>query len=110
MAHVEPGDAYDELEEETRRMTERPRWQNRTEPLFDRLRELDAVLTWEGYASLNTDKPRQKDVIIRHYYTQGEDGKHRYYVVTIWADGSGWNVFRPVHDGVETQPTLNAIT
>jgi hypothetical protein len=96
----------------------RPVWMQRVDPLMKRLRDVGARMTWEGYASLNTDKPRQQDIIIQHWYTSHseklENGYDRNwsscYIVTIWADGSGWNVWRQVDDSPEIQPTLDAIT
>lgn len=40
-----------------------PKWHDRVKPLMERFRELDALMTWEGYVSLNTARPRQKDLI-----------------------------------------------
>lgn len=92
-------------------------WVDRVEPLMKRFREIGARCTWEGYASLNTDKPRQQDIIIQHWYTshseEMENGYTRnwsnYYIVQIWADGSGWNVFKSVDDTNSTEKTLAAI-
>jgi hypothetical protein len=55
-------------------------------------------MTWEGYATLNLDRPRGEDVIIQHWFIPQENGPATFYVVTIFADGSGWNVWRPVSD------------
>src|SRR5579872_49636 len=95
------------------------RWQERVKPLMARFRELNARMTWEGYVSLNTDRPQQKDIILQHWYTVTREKKTcsrcygkkfycgdpcypcgatgviegptvgRYYIVQIWADGSG---------------------
>jgi hypothetical protein len=74
-------------------------------------------MTWEGYVSLNTERPRQRDIIIQHWYTSRtkEVGDcqvttSRYYIVRIYANGDGWDVFVPIHSGIEIQPTLDAIT
>jgi hypothetical protein len=89
-------------------------WQQRVEPLMKRFRELDARMTWEGYVSLNTDEPDRQDIILQHWYTcrlagVGSAVRHRYYIVRIYADGSGWDVFAPVTDKNDVRATLEAI-
>jgi hypothetical protein len=32
-----------------------------------------------------------------------------YYLVQIWADGSGWNIFRPLTDDNRVKATLDAV-
>jgi hypothetical protein len=85
-------------------MVDKKTQQERIEPLMKRLGEVNARCTWEGYASLNTDRPRQKDIILQHWYTD-----RGYYIVQIWADGSGWNVFKTVDDTNSVEKTLAAI-
>jgi hypothetical protein len=92
-------------------------WQERVQPLMKRLVEVGARCTWEGYATLNTDRPRQKDIIIQHWLTSHsetmENGYERnwsnLYIVQIWSDGSGWNVFSEVCKENDTAKTLAAI-
>ncbi len=81
---------------------------------MDRFHELHAVMTWEGYATLNTEIPRQRDIIIQHWYTVGEEDEngHRrsnFYMVYIWAKGDGWNVFKEVESTGSIEATLKAI-
>lgn len=73
-------------------------------PVFDRFHDLHGFLGWEGYATLNTDRPNKKDIIIQHWIV----GKN-VYILRILADGSGWDVFKPVSNTNTVDDTLSAI-
>jgi hypothetical protein len=89
-------------------------WHERAEPLFKKFRELNGRCFWETYASLNTDRPHQKDIVIQHWYvaypaTEGRRGSGRYFMVYIWTDGSGWNVFGELDRSGDIDAALAAI-
>lgn len=90
------------------RPDKQPSWIERVKPLMEHLHKIDARMTWEGYVSLNLDRPKQKDIILQHWYTMN-DNTPRYYIVRIYTDGGGWDVFAPVCDLNEIEPTLAAI-
>lgn len=86
-------------------------WQERCDPLMKKLRELNGRCTWEGYATLNLDRPRQKDIIVQHWCVpkQGEKEGCDYYIVRIYGDGSGWDVFAPLTDDPTIRGVLDAL-
>lgn len=82
-----------------------PTWQESIKPLRDVFIEIRATLTWEGYASLNPDWSRSKDIIIQHWATPTGQS----YLVRIFADSSGWEVYSPVTPNPEVEAVLDAI-
>jgi hypothetical protein len=82
-------------------------WREHVQPLMDRFHELGARMTWEGYVSLNTDRPQKKDIILQHWYTNNT--VLRFYIVLIYTNGSGWEVYSPVTNDISIKTTLEAI-
>ena len=78
--------------------------EERIRPLMDRLRELNARCQWESYVALNPDRPKKTDIVLQHWTT-----KNGTYIVRIYANGDGWDVFKPVTESIEIKPTLEAI-
>lgn len=84
-------------------------WQEQVRPLMDHLRKLSARMTWEGYVSLDLDRPNKKDIILQHWYTVSSEGTAHYYIIRIYSDGSGWDVYTPVNNSLDIQETLDLI-
>ncbi len=76
-----------------------------------RFRERNGQLLWETTFSLNPDRPRKKDIIVQSWVTTNSDGDRdiAHYMVRIYADGSGWDVFGQLDRTNSVQATLDAI-
>lgn len=89
------------------------KWVERVKPLMDHFAKIGARMDWEvrGSRADNTH-----GIIVQSWSCNNErtrqphDPPLRFYLVRIWADGSGWDVYRRVSASIFRNPTLKEIT
>lgn len=59
-----------------------------TAALYRRLAETQGRLLWETRVNLDQDHSRKSDILIQRWQTNVGN-----YLVQVWLDGSGWNIF-----------------
>jgi hypothetical protein len=77
-------------------------WIENTKVLFEHWKKVNGQCLWTLRQELGP-----QDVIVQFWVTN--NGKARYYMVRIWPDGSGWDVYGQLDDTNMVKATLEKI-
>lgn len=87
-------------------------WQERIKPLYDRFHELNGYVAWEGFISLDPDRPTKKDLLIQHWVLFKDDEDFQkvvYYLVRVDLNDGGFEVYKPVTESPMIQDCIDVI-